>query len=1426
MKVFLNYIVLNILFILLARPLVYGQGDIHINNAILQVGPENTLHIKGSLSFKCDTCDNYYIGNQGSIYVENNIINSSLAPMFKRDSKLTIETGKIVLHGLEDQEILGDSIVNFRQLIIDKSTGEVLLESDILVSDSLKLNKGRLFLNDRIIHLGNFNKEFKSNLIDENEDNYIYDLESGKGILSLVLTGQPITSSSDFIGLDMKAGTSTVDTLKVKRGHARHGDEDSNSGPGDGSINRYFDISTGNDVVLESTVFEYLDHENPRSLDENEFSLWVSYDSASHWLNKWNSSTTNNPLVNRVEGLHNEKLSNTSRITIAPRDCKNPPKIDFKYDTLYLCEGDSLILETKAGDLPHVWYTKTNPTLIISNQPELKIKEEGLYIVEVRDSKGCITVDSVNVLGRPNPVVEISAVPPHLCDQESFQFDAVVAGSEDGLSYLWNFGDPDNASATSTSKDPTFKYNSFGKFSPSVKVTSRYGCSVAVTKSVDVLEIPRADFTVDNACVGLPLKINKTVQYQTERTLNYTWIIDGNETGGIEAIPDIQFDAPGEHTIQLIVAPATISCADTVSKTVTIYPVPEMDIEISTPVCQEELLTITNQSPTTTGINWKWDFDDGEQSTLKTPEKKYSKSGNYMVTVVASTGFGCSLENTYPIEVIGIPNVDFSVNTDNYQACLGEYVQFDVEKPLSGGNDFFWSFGNGTTSQQQTERILYQQEGKYEVSLKVTNSFGCAKTKSKFIQINPIPIVDFVIADACKNKTVNLMNQSVISSGRLEKYNWNFGNEGGIDNFSTDQNPLKSYSSPGSYTVSLEVTSAVGCTGVIAKEITIFDAPELNLGDVVETCGSSLRLDGGNEGSSYLWSTGENNQEIRVYANGIYWVEVENENGCKARDEVTVVLHSELNPVIKGGNQFCDRGILDAGYPGAQYKWSTNEDTRYIEVDHSGTYSVEIIDQNGCTGEASINVQVNASPLIDLEDNIKKCSNEPILLDAGNPGSSFEWSTGEQSQAINAINSGIYQVKVTNSGGCSTIKQVKVDLYQNKPINLPETMEGCEFVRIDAGEGFDRYEWDHGSVARIVRLESSGNYHITAYTTEGCVSEKDIQVTVNPIPYFSLGNDQKVCFGQSVYLTSGLPDMQYEWSNGSYDSDLFVSQSGTYSLIVTDKNGCSFTDEVNVEVYERLMVDLPDERMICSNQHAQLSAGDIGNKYKWYLNNAELTAFRDTPVITIDEPGIYEVVVTNDIGCQVTDVVRIYETTNYIEANFLVNSLANAGDTLHFVQLTHPAPTWYQWSFGDGSTSYRHDPEYVYFKSGTYNVSLVVSNDICLDTLMKEVVIQQLKETKEELKEELETDLLVEVLEFKLYPNPTKDKITLSVRITKEVEVIGEIVALNGITRQRFTASGEDIKKEIDLSALPQGVYIIRVNIGNLKITTNRILKL
>ncbi len=263
---------------------------------------------------------------------------------------------------------------------------------------------------------------------------------------------------------------------------------------------------------------------------------------------------------------------------------------------------------------------------------------------------------------------------------------------------------------------------------------------------------------------------------------------------------------------------------------------------------------------------------------------------------------------------------------------------------------------------------------------------------------------------------------------------------------------------------------------------------------------------------------------------------------------------------------------------------------------------------------------------------------------------------------------------VKTSGITNNITHIRSQLYQNcvemqikmfsgrKEI-LQNSIDGCIpeedwLYREDAisdgwgGEYFPQY------INHNMSNESSSKIDSLKYiNSEGYVLQIELEIIDNATPQVNLGDDRKICRGDSVLLDAGLMlGAEYNWSNNATTQKIWVKEAGDYSVTVKNTLG-EATDVVNVQVLDPIVTILPDTIYACPGDTVTLVAGDDNYGYFWSVRYPQ-----DTPIRKVTESGLYSVIISNG-ACLVIDSVRvIYRKGARLNASFLQGGMTGYED--------------------------------------------------------------------------------------------------------------------------------------------------------------------
>lgn len=306
---------------------------------------------------------------------------------------------------------------------------------------------------------------------------------------------------------------------------------------------------------------------------------------------------------------------------------------------------------------------------------------------------------------------------------------------------------------------------------------------------------------------------------------------------------------------------------------------------------------------------------------------------------------------------------------------------------------------------------------------------------------------------------------------------------------------------------------------------TINDLPNVDLGNDTAFCGgNSYTLDASVSGTAtYLWNNGATTPTLNVSTAGEYSVIVDN-GICEARDTIQVDVAPE--PIINLPDTMIScAGVMidiDAGNVGADYDWSTGETTQVISTNTAGTYTVEVTNVYGCSTKDTVEVVINPLPVVDLGNDTMVCGGAVVELDAGNPGSTYLWNTGETTQIIQTSLGGTYSVMVTSPDGCEGEDTIVIEEYENASVDgfnfVPEYGNNpgqVQFSPINPQFVTD-YLWDFGDgeisnlASPIHTYTQSGDYIVSLTVFNECSEDvKTMEISVDVTTGIVMVKDSK-----------------------------------------------------------------------------------------------------------------------------------------------------------------------------------------------------------------------------------------------------------------------------------------------------------------------------
>jgi PKD repeat protein len=344
---------------------------------------------------------------------------------------------------------------------------------------------------------------------------------------------------------------------------------------------------------------------------------------------------------------------------------------------------------------------------------------------------------------------------------------------------------------------------------------------------------------------------------------------------------------------------------------------------------------------------------------------------------------------------------------------------------------------------------------------------------------------------------------------------------------------------------------------------------------------------------------------------------------------------------------FCDSGTVSFSsqiFDADSIRWDfgngqfSNAPSAVIHYAAAGVYQVSLVAVDRLSMRADtamIQITVDATPQVNLGADRYLCPGDSVMINAGNPGSSYLWSNGSLSNAVYLSLAGQYSVTVSSPHGCQTADSLILLYYPLPIVNLGNDTAFCQgdSLSLNAFNSGASYQWSVGDTTPVINVWQTGIYTVVVSSSNQCVATDSISITVHPLPLVNLGPDLVFCDGDSAELNAGSGMSSYHWNTGASAQIITVYNSGKYWVNLSDGNGCQSSDTVQVTVKALPHVDLGPDTLLSTVGSILLDASYPGATYLWNTGAV-------TPTLLVNMAGKYWVRLELG-GCEASDTVRI-----------------------------------------------------------------------------------------------------------------------------------------------------------------------------------------
>jgi len=347
----------------------------------------------------------------------------------------------------------------------------------------------------------------------------------------------------------------------------------------------------------------------------------------------------------------------------------------------------------------------------------------------------------------------------------------------------WDFGD----GSVSNLSNPDYVYKSTGSFLVTLFVVGKFGYLDSITKIVQVLLLPKADFSYNNPCAGDSVGFKNN----SSNSNNFNWKFGQGDSSSFKE-PLMVFKSSGRYLVQLISGWSS-ACFDTMTRFLDVYKLPVINFEIKN-ACVNEDPSLLNLSDT--GLNYLWDFGDNGVFNAFQPKYHFSKAGDYTVKLRAISKKGCKNSQFKVVSIFPSSKAQFAAR----DVCEKHAVT--VQNTSTNSVWYNWDFGDTYVTNDTNPVHIYSSSGQYNILLKTESKQGCRDSMQLNLDIFPLPDAMFTITQNLNTLFLQAKDTS------LPTYSWDFGNgEMPGSGFKL----TKTYFDNGEFKIKLKVSTQNGC---------------------------------------------------------------------------------------------------------------------------------------------------------------------------------------------------------------------------------------------------------------------------------------------------------------------------------------------------------------------------------------------------------------------------------------------------------------------------------------------------------------------------------------------------------------------------------------------------------------------------------------
>jgi len=958
------------------------------------------------------------------------------------------------------------------------------------------------------------------------------------------------------------------------------------------------------------------------------------------------------------------------------------------------------------------------------------------YTVSVTDANACVQTNTVVIGSNNGPIVQTTTPVNELCNGNSTGSVAItISGGSSPYTYSWS-----NSASSITS----LANNSITNLPANtyiVTITDKNGCTATASSAItEPAAISTPVITPTNASCGASDGSAIASASGGTGSLTYSW----------------STTATGQTATGLSAVTYTVTVTDAngcfVNQTIAIGNSNGPSVQTTTPVnelCNGGSTGSANVTITGGSAPYTYSWSNGTSSITNSPNNSITAvlANTYIVTITDNNN--CSVTTSL---IITEPSAITIPATSTVNSTCGNANGSATALSTGGTGTLTYSWTNLLSGSSVTGLSV----GTY--TLTVTDANNCSVTKMVSVGNDNAPAAALSVSSAilCNGGTGSI-TATATGGNPNYTYSWSTGTSSATTGLQSTLNNLTS----AIYTVT--ITDVSGCshsaTILLPEPIAVVVT---SVTPVNSNCGTAtgsifVSASGGTGALTYNWSNAVSGQTNSSLIANTYTLTVTDANACSVSQTVTI--NNNGGPVINSitpVDELCNGAstgsasiAISGGTSPYTYSWSngtssiTNSLNNSITAVLANTYIVTITDANGCQQTSNVTI-TEPSAIIVTGTNVVNATcgtnNGSALATAtGGTGSlTYSWSNSVSGRTNTALAANTYTLSVTDAAGCKTTQSVPVSnspaptITGITPTNVlcNGNSTGSAVVTANGGTGTLTYSWSSGSTTTTATNLSAAIYTVTVTDAGGC--QQLSVVTIAQPPAITVTNISTTSAGCSVNngtaiatATGGVPVLTYSWSNSVSGQTNTGLAANSYTLTITDANGCAITNTVTINSTNGpTAITSIAATVKCNGQTGSVTAtasnGTLPYTYSWSTGATSVTTSTQS-TINNQPSAVYSVTITDKNGCTSTSSVTLSEPPALITTSSKTDATCGNADGNISVTIVGGTPDYtYSWSNGFSSVTTSLSNMISLLNSGTYVVTVTDANG-CTQTILETI---------------------------------------------------------------------------------------------------------